>query len=70
MGLRHVASDPLKASMKALALPQEIMEHKCAIHKTLKKTQLGKSPFYFVEFKLYVEEFLVHVVVQSECEPI
>lgn len=37
MGLRHVASDPLKASMKALALPQEIMEDKSAIHKTLKK---------------------------------
>lgn len=48
------------------------MEHKRAIHKTLKKKkmQLGKSPVYFVEFKLYVEEFLVHVVVQSECEPI
>lgn len=71
MGLRHVASDPLKASMKALALPQEIMEDKSAIHKTLKKKmQLGKSPFYLVEFKLYLEECLVHVVVQSKCEPI
>lgn len=47
MGLRHVASDPLKASMKALALPQEIMEHKCAIHKTLKKNATWQITFLF-----------------------
>lgn len=32
------------------------------------KTQLRRSPFYCVEFKLVLEEFLVHMVVKSKRE--